>query len=68
MYAQVHRLLAPTGALIVCDHVPDIGPTERHRRLYMETDEYLAVLTEAGFRNARVVWNEHEMAMYNAER
>lgn len=65
LYAQV-RPLSPAATLIVCDHLPDSAPTPRHRLLYMTTGEYLAVLADAGFQDAEVVWSGHEMALYQA--
>ena len=66
LYAQLRPLLAPGGQLVVCDHLPDSGPTPRHRVLYMTIDENLAVLAQAGFLDAEVVWSAHEMALYRA--
>jgi plasmid stabilization system protein ParE len=42
-----------------------LGPT-LHRRLFMSTTENLAALRNAGFSDARLVWTEHEMALYRA--
>ena len=50
----------------MCDHLPDIAPTTRHRRLYMSTTEGLAALQNAGFKDAKLVWSEHQMAFYRA--
>ena len=58
--------MSPRAELVVCDHLPDIAPTPRHRNLYMTVAENLAVLARAGFLEATVVWSEHEMAMYRA--
>jgi SAM-dependent methyltransferase len=66
LYAQVRSLLPRHGELVVCDHLPESGPTPRHFRLYMSTSENLAALANAGFPDARVVWSEHEMALYRA--
>jgi SAM-dependent methyltransferase len=66
LYAQVHSLLSPAAQLVVCDHLPEGAITPRHRVLYMSIAEYLAVLANAGFSNAEVVWSGHAMAMYRA--
>jgi SAM-dependent methyltransferase len=66
LYHQVHALLAHGTELIVCDHLPESGPTERHRRLYMSTDEKLAALTTAGFSDAKLIWSDYHMALYRA--
>jgi SAM-dependent methyltransferase len=65
LYAQVRGLLSSGAELVVCDHLPEIGPTPRHRRLYMSASENLAELANAGF-EARLVWSEHQMALYRA--
>ena len=66
LYAQVRSLLSPGAEFVVCDHLPESGPTPRHMRLYMSTAENLAALTNAGFSDAKLVWSEHHMAMYRA--
>src|SRR5262245_4305044 len=66
LYAQVRALLPAGGEFVVCDHLPDIAPTPRHRRLYMSTTEGLAALQDAGFHDAKAVWSEHQMALYRA--
>ena len=66
LYARLRPLLAPTGRLLVCDHLPEVAPTARERRLYMTIPEYLAVLSDAGFRHPEVVWTDHHMALYRA--
>lgn len=66
LYEQIRALLAQGTELMVCDHLPESGPTERHRRLYMSTSENLTALANAGFSDARLVWSEHTMALYRA--
>jgi SAM-dependent methyltransferase len=66
LYAQVRALLPAGAEFVVCDHLPDSGPTARHRRLYMNTVENFGALKSAGFSEARLVWSEHEMALYRA--
>jgi hypothetical protein len=66
LYAQIRALLSSGTEFIVCDHLPDIGPTPRHRRLYMSTTDNLAELANAGFSVAEVAWCEHEIALYRA--
>ncbi len=66
LYAQVRSLLSPAAALVVCDHLPDGARTPRHRVLYMTIAEHLAVLTNAGYRDAEVLWSGHAMALYRA--
>jgi SAM-dependent methyltransferase len=66
LYAQVRALLARGAELVVCDHLPELGPTPRHRRLYMSATENLAALASAGFSGAELVWSEHHMALYRA--
>jgi SAM-dependent methyltransferase len=66
LYARARSLLAPAATLLVCDHLPDVAPVPAHRVLYMESDEYLAVLSAAGFTDTTVVWGEHNMALYRA--
>lgn len=66
LYTQIRSLLSPEAQLVVCDHLPDSAPTPRHRVLYMTTIEYLAVLANAGFSTAEVVWSGHDMALYRA--
>lgn len=48
LYAQVARLLAPCGQLLVCDGIPkdaSLGQTS----LYSTADEHLAAMQSAGF-------------------
>ena len=66
LYEQIQRVLSPSGELIVCDHLPEMTTIPRHRLLYMSIPEQLAAFADAGFSNARVIWSEHEMAMYRA--
>jgi len=66
LYEQIRLVVSSPGELVVCDHLPDGAHTPRHRVLYMTIPENLAVLGQAGFRDATVVWSEHEMAMYRA--
>jgi ubiquinone/menaquinone biosynthesis C-methylase UbiE len=66
LYAQLRALPSERGELVVCDHLPDSAPTPRHRRLYMSIPEHLAALTNAGWSETRLVWTEHEMALYRA--
>lgn len=66
LYAQIRAMLSPAAELVVCDHLPELGPTPRHRRLYMSIDENLSALANAGFSDAKVVWSEHKMALYRA--
>lgn len=66
LYAQVRAGLARGAELVVCDHLPESAPTERHRRLYMSVTEHLDALASAGFSDAELVWSEHHMALYRA--
>lgn len=66
LYGQVRAALDSGGEFVVCDHLPESGPTPRHRRLYMSTSENLSALTNAGFPDVKLVWTEHEMALYRA--
>lgn len=66
LYSRIRRMLADESEFIVCDHLPESAPTPRHRRLYMSIDENLAALSDAGFSDAKLVWSEHEMALYRA--
>lgn len=66
LYAQIRSLLSPAAELVVCDHLPDSAPTPRHRVLYMNISENLAVLAGAGFSDLQLVWSGHDMALYRA--
>lgn len=66
LYGQLVPLLGPGAELLVCDHLPDGAHTPRHRVLYMTTEEKLEVLSRVGLLDARVVWNDHNMALYRA--
>ena len=66
LYRQARALVSHGGELVVCDHLPESGPTPRHRRLYMSIEENLAALVGAGFASAQLVWSEHHMAMFRA--
>jgi len=66
LYDQVRPLLAPQGRLVICDHLPEGAPTARHRLLYLNVEEYLAMLSKAGFANVELVWTGYEMALYQA--
>jgi len=50
----------------LCDHLPAAAHTPRHTVLYMSTEEKLEALTAAGLGDAKVVWCEHDMALYRA--
>lgn len=66
LYAQLPPLLAPNAEVVICDHLPAGAHTPRHRVLYMELEEKLEALSRAGLRDARVVWSDHDMALYRA--
>lgn len=66
LYQEIRSVMSSPGELVVCDHLPDGAHTPRHRVLYLTISESLALLSQAGFRDAAVVWSEHEMAMYRA--
>ena len=66
LYAQLAPLLGPGGEVLICDHLPAGAHTPRHRVLYMTTEEKLEVLTGAGLVDAKVIWSEHDMALYHA--
>ena len=66
LYSQIRTILSPTGALLVCDPLPESAPTARHRLLYLTPTENLATLANAGFSDAEMVWSEHAMALYRA--
>lgn len=66
LYVQLRALLAPAAEFVVCDHLPESGPTPRHMRLYMSVPENLAALRDAGFSRVDLLWSEHRMAMYRA--
>lgn len=66
LYAQLAPLLEPGGEVLICDHLPEGAHTPRHRVLYMSTEEKLEVLNAAGLVDAKVIWSEHDMALYRA--
>jgi SAM-dependent methyltransferase len=66
LYRQIRALLRPGAELVVCDHLPEGAPTPQHRRLLMTTSENLAALADSGFPDPRLVWSEHNMALYRA--
>jgi trans-aconitate methyltransferase len=66
LYAQLTPLLAPCAEVLICDHLPPGAHTPLHRVLYMTTEEKLDALAGAGLVGARVVWSEHNMALYSA--
>jgi len=68
LYAQLGALLRPSGEVLICDHLPDGAHTPRHRVLYMDPQEKLRTLAEAGLIDAKIVWSEHNMALYRASR
>jgi len=67
LYEQARPLLSRQGRLVICDHLPESAPTERHRLLYLTVDEYLAMLPKTGFTNAELLWTGYEMALYQAQ-
>ena len=66
LYAQLAPLLGPCAEVLICDHLPSGAHTPRHRVLYMTVEEKLEALTGAGLVDAKVVWSEHDMALYRA--
>lgn len=66
LYAQLRALLGADVGIVLCDHLPESGPTERHAVLYMSIPENLAALAAAGFVDPKLVWSDHAMAMYEA--
>lgn len=68
LYEQLRSVLAPSAHVLLCDHLPEGAHTPRHRVLYMTPDENLEALARAGLSDARVVWSEHQMALYHARR
>ncbi|HWA71047.1 MAG TPA: class I SAM-dependent methyltransferase [Polyangiaceae bacterium] len=66
LYARLPGLLAPAGEALVCDHLPEVAHTPRHRVLYMTVAENLEALSRAGLSEAKVVWSDHNMALYRA--
>ena len=68
LYEQLGPLLRPGAEVLVCDHLPDGAHTPRHRVLYMDPEEKLQTLAEAGLIDATIVWSEHNMALYRARK
>jgi len=66
LYAQLAPLLAPSAEVLICDHLPTGAHTPLHRVLYMTTEEKLDALSSAGLIGAKVVWSDHNMALYSA--
>lgn len=66
LYAQLTPLLAPSAEVLICDHLPSGAHTPRHRVLYMTAEEKLDALSGAGLVGAKVVWSDHDMALYSA--
>lgn len=66
LYAQLTPLLVPGGEVLICGPLPAGAHTPRHRVLYMTMEEKLEVLAGAGLADAKVVCNEHNMALYHA--
>jgi SAM-dependent methyltransferase len=66
LYAQLAPLLGPSAEVLICDHLPAGAHTPRHTVLYMSTEEKLEALTGAGLIDAKLVWCEHDMALYRA--
>lgn len=66
LYAQLTPLLRPSAEVLICDHLPDGAHTPRHRVLYMEIEEKLQALVGAGLVDAKLVWSDHNMALYRA--
>jgi SAM-dependent methyltransferase len=66
LYAQLAPLLAPRAEVLICDHLPAGAHTARHTVLYMNPEEKLEALTRAGLLDAKVVWSDHNMALYRA--
>jgi SAM-dependent methyltransferase len=66
LYAQLAPLLRPNAEVLICDHLPAGAHTPRHRVLYMDPEEKLQALNGAGLVDAKVIWSEHNMALYRA--
>jgi SAM-dependent methyltransferase len=66
LYAQLVPLLAPSAEVLICDHLPPGAHTPLHEVLYMTTQEKLSALSAAGLVAAKVVWSDHNMALYSA--
>jgi trans-aconitate methyltransferase len=66
LYKQLAPLLAPFADVLICDHLPPGAHTPLHRALYMTTEEKLDALSGAGLVDAKVVWSDHNMALYSA--
>jgi len=66
LYAQLPALLSPSAEVLICDHLPAVAHTPRHRVLYMSVAENRAGFEQAGFAHVELVWSEHEMAFYRA--
>ncbi len=66
LYTQIASLLGPSAEVLVCDHLPEGAHTPRHRVLYMTAEETLQVLGAAGLVDAKIVWSDHDMALYRA--
>lgn len=66
LYSQLVSLLAPGAEVLICDHLPEGAYTPRHRVLYMNADEQVAALKQAGPFEVDIVWSEHNMTLYRA--
>jgi ubiquinone/menaquinone biosynthesis C-methylase UbiE len=66
LYRQILPILTPGGEVLVCDHLPEGAHTPLHRVLYLSLSENLATFERAGYRNAEIVWTDHQMAFYRA--
>jgi SAM-dependent methyltransferase len=66
LYSQLASLLRPCAEVLICDHLPAVAHTPRHKVLYMTQEEKLEALTLAGLVDAKVAWSAHDMALYRA--
>jgi SAM-dependent methyltransferase len=68
LYAQLHSLLAPGGAILICDHVnPSSGSAHREAH-FMTVEEHLSTFKKAGFINAREICPAADLSLVGAEK
>jgi ubiquinone/menaquinone biosynthesis C-methylase UbiE len=67
LYAQVHRVLAVPGRILICDHTP-FDDSAKSTALYMTEREQREALVQADFLDVRVELRIDSLVLYSGER
>jgi ubiquinone/menaquinone biosynthesis C-methylase UbiE len=68
LYAQLHRLLLPGGAILICDHVNSSSTSRHHAAHFMTVEEHLSTFKKVGFINAREICPAADLSLIAAEK